>query len=155
MSTSAHVKLDGDLRENLAAIYCGRCDSVGGYALIGRDWPHFGRVICGGSTAALIDAINRGADEGHYLDWLSAPKDNAPTRRRTRMRPVDALVERCEICLRHARELAKPNRLQAHHALEVVAHGGDDDDANRRVYCDDCHRLVHWVRRTLGRDHAV
>jgi hypothetical protein len=121
---------------------------------VGLDYPHFGRVICAYSAAPLIEAITDPMrTAGHFLEWLQAPKEQPRERRRTRMRRVDSLHERCEICLRRTQELTDPVKLRAHHVHEVQD-GGDDTDENRRVYCDDCHGLVHWVRRTLGREDA-
>jgi hypothetical protein len=149
------MQLDPDLRQRLAEARCPRCPEPGAFALVGLDWPHFGRVICASSAAPLVEAIiDPMLTAGHFLEWLQAPKEAPRMRRRTKMRQVDSLTERCEICLRAASELRDPVKLRAHHALEVQ-HGGDDSDENRRVYCDDCHSLVHWLRRTLGREHAV
>jgi hypothetical protein len=146
------MQLDEELRQRLAEVQCPRCDSTGGFALIGMDWPHFGRVICAESAAPLVEAIRGHSDEGHYVDWLQKPRDiPAARRRRTRLRKVDSLSERCEICLRSSAELTSPTKLDAHHAIEVQD-GGSDDDSNRRVYCTDCHALVHWARRALARD---
>jgi hypothetical protein len=148
------MQLDAELRERLSEVHCPRCQTTGGYALIGLDYPHFGRVVCAATAAPLIEAIPEPMrDEGHFVDWLQKPRENGPRRRRTRMRKVESLSERCEICLRHSSELSAPVKLEAHHAHEA-RHDGSDDEENRRVYCMDCHALVHWARRTLGREHA-
>jgi hypothetical protein len=148
------MRIDADLRQRLGDVHCPRCQKTGGIALIGIDFVHYGRVVCAATAAPLLDAVlDPMRDEGHYVDWLQTPRDSAPARRRTRMRKVDNLKERCEICLRHANELIAPAKLEAHHAHEAQSAGGDDDE-NRRVYCTDCHALVHWVRRSLGREHA-
>lgn len=148
------MELDADLRERLAEVHCPRCLTNGGYALIGLDYPAFGRVVCAATAAPLVQAImDPMRDEGHYIDWLQKPRSGSAPRRRTKMRRVDDLTERCEICLRHASELTPPVKLEAHHAHEAQ-HEGSDGDENRRVYCTDCHALVHWVRRSLGRDLA-
>lgn len=145
------MQVDGDLRQRLADCRCPRCDSEGAFALVGMDFPHFGRVICARSVGPLLDGLKA---DGHYIEWLQMPKELAKTRRRTRTHTVTDLTERCEICLRRASELYPPATLTAHHVIEVQ-HGGPDTDENRRVYCTDCQQLVHWVRRTHGRSQAT
>ena len=51
-------------------------------------------------------------------------------------------------------ELPRGVTLNAHHVHEV-ADEGPDEEANLRPYCTECHALVHWVRRTLGREDHV
>jgi hypothetical protein len=114
------------------------------------DFPNFGRVMCGASVGPLLAELR---ENGHFIDWLSTPKEIAKARRRTKTHKVTNLAERCELCLRHASELHPPAILTAHHVVEVQ-HGGEDTDENRRVYCTDCQQLVHWLRRTHGRPHA-
>jgi hypothetical protein len=146
------MRLDTELRQRLAEAVCPGCPETGAFAIVGLDYPHFGRVICAHSAAPLIEAIKDPMrTSGHFLEWLEGPKEQPRVRRRTKMRRVDSVRERCEICLRGGNELTDPVKLRAHHVHEVHQ-GGDDSDENRRVYCDDCHRLVHWVRRTLGRE---
>lgn len=145
------MQVDGDLKQRLADVHCNQCAAQGAFALVGMDFPHFGRVICGASAGPLLEDIR---ENGHFIDWLQAPKEIAKARRRTKTLKVDDLTDRCEICLRHAADLTPPATLTAHHAVEVQ-HGGTDDDTNRRVYCTDCHTLVHWLRRTLGRPQAT
>ncbi len=140
------MRVDGDLRQRLAETICHRCKREGAIAIVGFDWPHFGRVIC-----AHCAGIDR--DRVGYLDWLQAPKEPIAERRRRKAIRVTDLGDRCEICLRSAEQLTEPCKLESHHALE---HEVTQDDANDnlRVYCTDCHSLVHWARRSLGREHA-
>lgn len=144
------MRVDDDLRQRLAETICPVCGSEGAFVLVGLDFPAFGRVLYGHSMG---DVLERARTHGHFLEWLEKPKEIAKSRRATKMRKVDDATERCEMCLRHSSELAAPNVLRAHHLIEVQ-HGGDDSDANRRVHCDDCHRLIHWTRMALGRPHA-
>lgn len=147
------MQLDSDLKQHLAEAHCHRCGTDGAVALIGIDYPHFGRVICAHAAGELIDSIRSKGDQ-HYLDWLQAPNQQTSTaRRRTKRHKVDNLTDRCEICLRHVAELTSPNELHYHHVVEVQD-GGTDTDDNLRVYCNDCHNLIHWARRSLNRSHA-
>ena len=145
------MRVDDDLRQRLADTVCPVCHTQGAFVLVGLDFPAFGRVLCGHSMG---DVLEQARQHGHFIDWLEKPKELARARRRAKTRKVDDLTERCELCLRGASELHPPARLNAHHAVEVQ-HGGEDDDENRRVYCTDCHSLIHWLRRTLGRPHAT
>lgn len=144
------MRVDDDLRERLADTLCPVCHAQGAFVLVGLDYPAFGRVLCG---ASMGDVLEQARQHGHFIEWLEKPKELAKSRRRSKMRKVDSLTERCELCLRGADELTAPAKLEPHHAIEV-AHGGTDDDENRRVYCTDCHSLIHWLRRTLGRSQA-
>lgn len=145
------MNVDGDLKQRLGEARCNQCDAEGAFALVGMDFPHFGRVMCGASVGPLLTELR---ENGHFIDWLQAPKEIAKARRRTRTHKVTDLNERCELCLRKAAELHPPAVLTAHHAIEVQ-HGGEDTDANRRVYCTDCQQLVHWLRRVHGRPQAT
>lgn len=145
------MQVDGDLRQRLGDARCPRCDNQGAFALVGQDFPHFGRVICGASMGPLLEQVRT---EGHFVDWLQAPKELAKARRRTKTYRVTDLTDRCEICFRQASELHPPATLTIHHAIEVQ-HGGEDNEANLRIHCTDCQQLVHWVRRTMGRPQAT
>jgi hypothetical protein len=144
------VQVDGDLKQRLAECQCNHCGAEGAFALVGMDFPNFGRVMCGASVGPLLAELR---ENGHFIDWLQTPKELARTRRRTKTLKVDDLTDRCEMCLRRSSELHPPATLAAHHVVEVQ-HGGEDTDENRRVYCTDCHTLIHWLRRTLGRPPA-
>lgn len=144
------MQVDGDLRQRLGELRCPHCDVEGAYAIVGLDHPAFGRVVCGRTLGPLLEEIRV---QGHFIDWLQKPKEIAKARRRTKTLRVDDLTDRCEMCLRRSSELYPPATLAAHHVVEVQ-HGGEDTDENRRVYCTDCHALIHWLRRTLGRPQA-
>lgn len=120
------MRLDETLRDALAAAVCPQCEATGGYAVVGRDWPHFGRVVCG-----VCDT---------WIDWLTKPQETTTERARRKRRHIEDFGDRCELCLRHGREVS----LQIHHADEE-----SDVEDLLRVYCSDCHQLVHWLRRTF------
>lgn len=150
------MRVDGDLRQRLADTTCPYCaqegrETVGAFALVGLDYPAFGRVVCGHTLAQLLaDLRDRRI---HHLDWLEKPKEIAKTRRRTKTYRVTDATDRCEICLRLGSELTAPNQLTIHHIIEIQ-HGGKDDDSNRRIHCSDCQAFVHTIRRALGRPYA-
>lgn len=144
------MQVDGDLKQRLGDTRCPHCDTQGAFALVGLD-IHFGRVICGASMGPLLEQVRQ---HGHFVDWLQAPKEIAKARRRTKTYRVTTRDDRCEICFRQASELHAPARLTVHHVIEIQ-HGGEDTDANRRIYCTDCQYLVHWLRRTFGRPLAT
>lgn len=144
------MQVDGDLKQRLAECRCNQCGAEGAFALVGMDFPNFGRVMCGTSVGPLLAALR---EDGHFIEWLSTPKELARSRRRTKTLKVDDLTDRCELCLRRSIELYPPAVLSAHHVVEVQ-HGGEDTHENGRVYCTDCHTLIHWLRRTLGRPNA-
>jgi hypothetical protein len=150
------MHVDDDLRQRLAEFVCPHCaaegrETVGAFALVGFDYPAFGRVVCGHTLGQLLEDLRE--RRIHHLDWLQKPKEIAKARRRTKTFKVTDATDRCEICLRGAVELHEPAKLTVHHVVEVQ-HGGEDDDTNRRVYCSDCQSIVHSLRRAFGRPYA-
>ena len=124
----------------LAATTCKQCGHIGaGMTFTFTEGPHFARLNCNSCHA--------------FIEWVSHPDAPPKRERRKSRKKLPDLGDRCEICPRHRDELPRPDELQVHHVLEVVADDGPDDLSNLRAYCSACHSMVNWMRTYFGHYH--
>ena len=120
--------------------YCKTCGMQTETVLVETpESPHYGKLEC--------------AKCGRYIKFV--PKPDTDTTKYRRPQQHRSLVEKysngvCEFCLCSELELRPGTVLEAHH-VHKYKNGGLDERENIWILCTKCHRLVHWMRRYVGR----
>jgi len=117
---------------------CPKCPDATLVTVLTPQMSHYGRLICSNCY--------------RHVDWAKKPENEGKKRRASKHRDLVAKYSKgyCQLCMRKIEELPPKCVLTAHHVERYCENGSAEPD-NIWIVCTDCHSLIEWARRTLGK----